>query len=28
VLSDAVIVRTEFGQLLIHDWAIAAVQSE
>jgi hypothetical protein len=28
VLSDAIIIRTERGQLLIHDWAIAAIQSE
>jgi hypothetical protein len=28
VLSDAVILRTERGQLLIHDWAIAAIESE
>lgn len=28
VLSDAILIRTERGQLLIHDWAIAAIQSE
>jgi hypothetical protein len=28
VLCEAIIIRTERGQLLIHDWAIAAVQSE
>jgi hypothetical protein len=28
LLADAIILRTARGQLLIHDWAIAAVQSE
>jgi hypothetical protein len=28
VLSDAIVLRTESGQVLIHDWAIATIESE
>ena len=27
ILSDAVIIRTVDGQILIHDWAIAAIET-
>jgi sRNA-binding regulator protein Hfq len=28
ILSEAILIRTERGQVLIHDWAIEAIESE